>query len=513
MFDTSTILQQLLRAKHRYKGRVAIIKDEQGQTASYKRLIVGSFALSKKLTIVTSNNLVGCLLPNSVSALFVFFASLFAHKAPAILNYTLPLQVLVSCCRNADLDVVITSRLFVEKAGLQTIIEQIEGEGIRVVYLEDVGQQISRWTKLTALIQYMTNRLPVNKSSPEDVAAVLFTSGSEAEPKAVALTHRNILANCAQILSVFPIAKDEVIFSALPHFHSFGLTVGVMLPILHGIRGLIGLSPLRHRENLILINSEKPTLMLSTDSFLSQMLRVASKADLSSLRGIVAGAERLKERTRRAYEEGFGIPLYEGYGATELSPVIAVNVPNSTKPGTVGRLLPLIEHRIEPLEGSDEGGLLYVRGPNLMKSYLHDLKAGNNSFQDGWYDTGDIVTMDNEGYLVLKDRKKRFIKISGEMISLGFIEEEIGRLSPEHRHAAIAFELEDKGKPAIFVYSEYKSLSADHIRRHFAHGGIRNIYLPKNVTHTAELPLLRTGKVDYRALQAHINTSLEAIYA
>ena len=246
--------------------------------------------------------------------------------------------------------------------------------------------------------------------------------------------------------------------------------------------------------------------MLSTDTFLNQLYKAAKPADLVSLRFVVAGAERLKPHTRELYE-ALGITLLEGYGATEAGPVIAVNVPSASRHGTVGRLLPHIEYRIEPHEGIEDGGVLHVRGPNLMKSYLHDLVEERSSLDDGWYDTGDIVTVDADGYLVIKGRKKRFTKIAGEMISLGFIEDEIAKLSPECHHAAIAIEIPDEGKPLLRLYTSDPALTTASVRAHFSAERIPNTWLPREIVYMAELPVLRTGKVDYQTLQKMTSAS------
>ena len=240
--------------------------------------------------------------------------------------------------------------------------------------------------------------------------------------------------------------------------------------------------------------------MLSTDTFLSQLYKAAKPGDFASLRFVVAGAERLKSRTRELYES-LGVTMLEGYGATEAGPVIAVNVPGATRHGTVGRILPHIEYRIEPHEGIEDGGVLHVRGPNLMKSYLHDLAENRSSLVEGWYDTGDIVTVDSDGFLVIKGRKKRFAKIAGEMISLGFIEDEVARLSPDYHHAVITIESEDQAKPLIRLYTSDPALGMPAIREHFVAERVPNTWLPREVIHMPELPVLRTGKVDYQTLQ------------
>lgn len=499
-----TIPKRLLIAAAANRGRHPIVFDELGRSLSFDRLIIGCAVLSKKIEALTHRHHVGCLLPNSVTGLVATFGCNFAHKTAVILNYTFPVPTLLRCCEKAHIDVLLTSRQFLEKSGLADLPELLNAQHIRTVFLEDIAKQIGHLSKLRGMLRVRLNRLRTERSAPDDAAIILFTSGSEADPKAVVLTHRNLLANCAQILEAFPIGRHEIMFSALPHFHAFGLTAGALLPLLNGMKTVIGLSPLRHRENIQLIRTHRATVLLSTDTFLAQMFKVASPEDLATLRFIVAGAERLKPRTRELYE-ALGITMLEGYGATEAGPVIAVNVPGATRHGTVGRILPHIEYRIEPHDGIDEGGVLHVRGPNMMKSYLHDLLDERSSLDDGWYDTGDIVTVDADGFLAIKGRKKRFTKIAGEMISLGYIEDEVARISPDHQHAAIAIESDAQSKTQIRLYTNDPALTLEAIRTHFNASRIPNTYLPKELIHMAELPVLRTGKVDYQSLQRQLN--------
>lgn len=498
-----TIPKRLLMAAAVHRSRQPILSDELGRALSFNRLIIGCAILSRQIERLTHRHHVGCLLPNSVTGVVATFGCNFAHKTAVILNYTFPMPTLLRCCERAHIDVLLTSKLFLEKCDLTDLPEQLKAHGIRTVFLEDVATRIGHLAKLGGALRVKLKRLQTERSAPDDAAVILFTSGSEAEPKAVVLTHRNLLTNCAQILDAFPISQHEVMFSALPHFHAFGLTAGVLLPLLNGMRTVIGLSPLRHKENIALIRKEKPTVMLSTDTFLAQLYKVAKPTDLSSLRYIVAGAERVKPRTKELYE-ALGISLLEGYGATEASPVIAVNVPGASKHGTVGRILSHIEYRIDPHEGIEEGGVLHVRGPSLMKSYLHDLLDNRSSLTEGWYDTGDIVTLDIEGYLTIKGRKKRFTKIAGEMISLGYIEETIAQISPDHLHAAIAIESDALSKTRIRLYTDDPALQLEQIRAHFSVAGIPNTHLPRELVHMTELPVLRTGKIDYQTLQQQV---------
>ncbi len=499
----NTIPKRLLMAAVANRSRQPIIYDELGRSLTYNRLVVGCAVLSRRIEALTRKRHVGCLLPNSVTGVVATMGCNFAHKTAVILNYTFPVPTLLRCCERAHLDVVLTSHQFLDKCGLNDLPDQLTALGIQTVFLEDIAKKIGRLAKLSGALRVKLKRLQTERSQPDDAAVILFTSGSEADPKAVVLTHRNLLTNCGQILEASPIGKHEVMFSALPHFHAFGLTAGVLLPLLNGMKTIIGLSPLRHKENLHLIRKYQATVLLSTDTFLAQMFKVATPEDLASLRFVVAGAERLKPRTRELYES-LNITMLEGYGATEAGPVIAVNVPGATRHGSVGRILPHIEYRIEPHEGITEGGVLHVRGGNLMKSYLHDLMEDRSSLNDGWYDTGDIVTVDEEGFLAIKGRKKRFTKIAGEMISLGYIEDEIAKLSPDFHHAAIAIESDEQTKTLIRLYTNDPELSLEAIRAHYAESRIPNTYLPRELIHMAELPVLRTGKVDYQTLQHQI---------
>ena len=496
----NTIPKRLLMAAVANRSRQPIIYDELGRSLTYNRLVVGCAVLSRRIEALTRKRHVGCLLPNSVTGVVATMGCNFAHKTAVILNYTFPVPTLLRCCERAHLDVVMTSHQFLDKCGLNDLPDQLAALGIQTIFLEDIAKKIGRLAKLSGALRVKLKRLQTERSQPDDAAVILFTSGSEADPKAVVLTHRNLLTNCGQILEAFPIGKHEVMFSALPHFHAFGLTAGVLLPLLNGMKTIIGLSPLRHKENLHLIRKYQATVLLSTDTFLAQMFKVAHPEDLASLRFVVAGAERLKPRTRELYES-LNITMLEGYGATEAGPVIAVNVPGATRHGSVGRILPHIEYRIEPHEGITEGGVLHVRGGNLMKSYLHDLMEDRSSLSDGWYDTGDIVTVDAEGFLAIKGRKKRFTKIAGEMISLGYIEDEIAKISPDFHHAAIAIESDEQAKTLIRLYTNDPDLRLEAIRAHYAESRIPNTYLPRELIHMAELPVLRTGKVDYQTLQ------------
>lgn len=313
-----TIPKRLLMAAATHRSHAPIVSDELGRSLSFERLIVGCAVLARQIESMTHRHHVGCLLPNSVTGVVAIFGCHFAHKAAAILNYTFPLPTLIRCCERAHIDVLLTSHQFLEKSQLTALPGQLAERGIRTLYLEDIAKRIGRLAKLSGLLRVKLKRLQTERSNPDDAAVILFTSGSEAEPKAVVLTHRNLLSNVEQILQAFPVSKHEVMFCPLPHFHALGLTGGVLLPLLNGMRSIIGLSPLRHKENLHLLRTEKPTVMISTDTFLSQLYKAGKPEDFASLRFVVAGAERLKPRTHELYDR-LGITMLEGYGATEAA--------------------------------------------------------------------------------------------------------------------------------------------------------------------------------------------------
>src|SRR5262245_15734907 len=361
----------------------------------------------------------GVMLPNANGAAATLLAVLSSGRVPAMINFSAGLTNIKAACRAADIKTVLTSRVFVDKGRLTPIVEGLQPD-VRIIYLEDIRTQITLMDKLHG---FRDAKRPLVERSPDDPAAILFTSGSEGTPKGVVLSHRNILANAAQAEARIDFGRRDKVFNVLPLFHSFGLTVGLILPLVSGVPVYLYPSPLHYRIVPEMIYGTNATILFGTDTFLAGYARSAHPYDFRSLRYVLAGAEPVKETTRRTYMEKFGLRILEGYGVTETAPALALNTPMFNKFGTVGRLLPGMEARLEPVPGIETGGRLYVRGPNVMLGYLRAENPGVlERPENGWHDTGDIVTIDEQGFLTIKGRARRFAKVGGEMISLAAVE-------------------------------------------------------------------------------------------
>ena len=469
---------------------------------TYRRLLQGAALLSEQWQALLASQgvRVGVLLPN-VNAMPVTLLSLWAlGKVPAVLNYTTGPAVMLACAQLAGLKQVITSRAFVERARLN--LEPLLQAGLEFIYLEDVRPRIRVVRKLAAGLGLV--RLPLSPFwDPQSTAVVLFTSGSEGAPKGVELTHANLLANIRQMLAVCDLQDHDRLFAALPLFHSFGLTVGLLLPLVRGFSVFLYPSPLHYRVVPTAIYLNNATLMLATNTFLNGYARRAHPYDFLSLRYLFAGAEKVQETVFRTYAERFGVRVLEGYGATECSPVISVNTPLLPRHGSAGRLLPGMEYRLEPIDGVPEGGRLLVRGPNVMKGYLN--AEANEKFQalGGWYDTGDIVSVDADRFVHIQGRLKRFAKVSGEMVSLTAVEDALTGAFPHYglrcETAVIAQPDEDKGERLIVVSNEPR-LSLEEVRAAIRARGLPNLCVPREVRFAREIPKLGTGKVNHREL-------------
>jgi acyl-[acyl-carrier-protein]-phospholipid O-acyltransferase/long-chain-fatty-acid--[acyl-carrier-protein] ligase len=527
----ATVPEAILAAA-RERPDFAVLEDATLQPLSYRRLWIGAEALGGCLAArLGPAARVGVLLPN-INALPVTLLGLWARgKVPAILNFTTGTPTMLACAQLAGLRQIVTSRAFLERARLKP--EPFADAGLELIYLEDVRAAVRGRDKLAAalrarfapgsLLRHVGGgvesrgaRVESRGSGGRDTvsafrgpdvgqrpAVILFTSGSEGVPKGVELTHANLLANVRQMLAVIDVTDHDRVFNALPTFHSFGLTVGLLLGLVRGLYVFLYPSPLHYRLIPNVLYDRHCTVFLATNTFLNGYARRAHPSDFRSLRYLFAGAEKVQEDTARVWAQRFGVRILEGYGATECSPVISVNTPMTPKHGTAGRLLPGMELRLEPVEGVAGAGRLFVRGPNVMRGYLNPEADAAFQALGGWYDTGDIVSVDGDGFLTIRGRMKRFAKVSGEMVSLGAVEDALAGAFPHYgarcEVAVLAQPDEDKGEALVAVTNEPR-LRLEEIRAVLKARGLPNLCVPREVVVVKEIPKLGTGKVNHREL-------------
>ncbi|MEO3428617.1 acyl-[ACP]--phospholipid O-acyltransferase [Pelagibius sp. CAU 1746] len=506
--EPRTLFQALLEARSLHGGGKAAVEDIERKPLTYGRLVTGALVLGRRMAKATRRGeVVGLMLPSAGGAAVSFFALQAFGRVPAMLNFTAGSANLVSACKTAEIATVYTSRRFVEQAKLEEVAEVLSKE-VKLIYLEDLRRKIGAFSKLLGLVlRPFAGALHARACGaagldPAAPALVLFTSGSEGAPKGVVLSHDNLLANCRQLAARIDFNPTDSVFNALPVFHSFGLTGGLLLPLFSGVKTFMYPSPLHYRIVPVLAYDTNATIMFGTDTFLAGYARMAHPYDFYAMRYVFAGAERVREETRRLWMEKFGLRILEGYGATECAPVIAVNSPMHFKAGTVGRLLPGIHHRLEPVPGVDHGGRLQVAGPNVMLGYLKAENPGDlERLDDGWYDTGDIVDVDAEGYVTILGRAKRFAKVAGEMISLGAVENLVSALWPDEMHAVVALPDARKGEQLVLL-TEREEAKREDISAHARAEGASELMVPRQIFSLDKLPLLGSGKVDYPAAKS-----------
>lgn len=510
-FDASqaqtSVFEALVDARREFGAKKPILEDQERNPLTYTDLIRASFALGRKIAAFTKpGERVGVMLPSSAGGVVTFFALHAFGRVPTMLNFTAGIRNLRAACELAGVRRVLTSHRFVEQGKLHDLIDALEML-TTVTYLEDVRETVGAADKLYAAA---AGALPKNfmaKTKPSDPGVILFTSGSFGAPRGVMLTQANLIANVRQVASHIALDPAWVMFNPLPIFHCFGLTGGVLLPILTGMKAFQYPSPLHIKQIPPLVKDSKASILLATDTFVNQYARAAEADELSGLEFVVCGAEKVRDETHNLIHERFGpVPLLEGYGATEASPVIAVNKPGDNRRGTVGGLLPGIEVRLEPVEGIPGGGRLYVRGPNVMAGYLRS-DGGVDAPDGGWHDTGDVVAIDGDDWIKILGRVKRFAKVGGEMVSLTAAEDLATSVWPDGRHAVVAVPDSKKGERLVLV-TDRRDADAAPLLTHAQSIGAPEIAVPRKIIRVPEIPVLGTGKTDYVALQRIVDTEL-----
>ncbi|MCF6776581.1 acyl-[ACP]--phospholipid O-acyltransferase [Thiotrichales bacterium 19X7-9] len=510
MFESSQshkpLIQALFDAKKTHGASTKIAEDIKRHPISYRQILKKSLILGAHIKSFSSRQEnIALLLPNTNATIVSFFATQAAQCTPIMLNFSSGLKNILSACQTAKAKNLITSKAFIEQAELTEIVEALKKTGIMIHYLENIPEILTSLEKVKGLLSYYFSsiflKLYKRRVKPDSSAVILFTSGSEGTPKGVVLSHKNLQANRYQLTAKIDFNKSDRIFNALPLFHSFGLTVGTLVPIFSGVPVFFYPSPLHFKIVPELVYDTNSTILLGTDTFLNGYAQHAHPYDFYNVRYIFAGAEKLKDDTRKLYVEKFGLRIFEGYGATETAPALSMNTPMENKIGSVGKLLPLIQSKLKPIEGIDQGGRLWVKGPNIMTGYMLFNEPGVlQPLKDHWYDTGDIVTIDEQGYVFILGRAKRFAKIAGEMISLTQIENELTNLWPNYLHAIINLPDEKKGERLVLV-TNYPNAERNQIREHFKSIGLSELGIPKEIIIQDNIPLLGTGKINYVEIQ------------
>lgn len=497
-----SLFQALVDARATHGGASVIVNDFAKTPLSYDRLVLGALLLGDKLADLGEGDApLGVLLPNASGVAVVFFACQAAGRVPAMLNFSSGTRALNAACDAAKITVIVSSRAFIEKAGLEDVVENLS-KRCTFVWTEDLRAQIGFMDKIKGMARL---RLGLKRErgmhiSPDSVAVMLFTSGTEGLPKGVALTHANLLANCWQFDQVIDLRPGDIFFTALPVFHAFGLTAGLIAGIVLGVGAYFYPSPLHYKEIPAHVRRSGAKIVVSTDTFVNGWIRSAEPEDFRNVRLMVLGAERVREQTRTLFRDKFGIELLEGYGATEAAPVVSANHGDDNAPGTVGYMMPGMEHRLEPVAGLDEGGRLFVRGPNVMAGYMKvDDPGVLQPLDGGWHDTGDIVHIDEQRRLRIKGRAKRFAKLGGEMVSLSAVEAYVSEVWPDVAHAVVAIPDKRKGESLVLV-TEQDDPDLKQVIGWARENGVSELMLPKRAVSVEALPVLGTGKLNYGAI-------------
>jgi acyl-[acyl-carrier-protein]-phospholipid O-acyltransferase / long-chain-fatty-acid--[acyl-carrier-protein] ligase len=499
----------LLDARKTHGGSRPILVDGDGRTLTYTEVVRAALALGRALTSGTEiGEAIGVLLPTGLGSVIAVYALSAYGRVPAMLNFTAGQHSVTAALKAAKIKRIVTAHRFIE-LGKYEALEGWLKEAAELVYLEKVRERISAAGKALAALGSFLPGLVAASPSPDTAALILFTSGTEGEPKGVALSHANILTNVEQVRAHIEFFPGDVVFNPLPTFHSFGLTVGALMPLCLGLKTVLHPTPRQPHEIVKRIADYKATILLATDTFVSQYARAADESELQSLRMAVCGAERLREETRQLVKRRTPAELLEGYGVTEAAPVIAANQPGANRAGTVGHPMAGMECRIEPVEGIAGAGRLFVRGANVMLGYLNTQRPGEIiPPPDGWHDTGDVVELDEDGYIAIRGRLKRFAKIGGESVSLSVVENCACALWPDFAHAAIALPDGRRGENIVLVTTNAEAGRDAFIAWAREHG-VTELAAPRRIVAVAEIPILGTGKTDYPSVTKIAAKALE----
>ena len=516
------LVHQMFLRQCRQRWRTLKVADSLGTELTGGQLLVRTLVLRRLLrrVLAPDEQYVGLLLPPSAAAFVANMAVTLDRRISANLNYSASSEVLNACIRLAGIRHVLTSRRFLEKMDFK-----LEAEWVLLEDLRDkltLADQAAAWLLARLPSPWLSRCLKLNEVQPDDVLTVIFTSGSTGMPKGVLLTYRNVTSNVHAVDQIIRLRESDVLVGVLPFFHSFGYTVTLWAVASLNVAGVYHVSPLEPRQIGQLTQKYRGTLLLGTPTFLRSYLRRCDKEQFATLDVVVCGAEKLPRELADEFERKFGIRPMEGYGTTELSPVVSVNIPPSRSPGTgqperkegsVGRPLPGVRIKITDLETGQElppgkPGMIWVSGPNVMKGYLNQPDKTAQVLKDGWYQTGDVGYVDEDGFLFITGRESRFSKIGGEMVPHGLIEEHLERLigpTEDGRPQVAVTGVPDpkKGERLIVLHTPLTKTPRE-LCQGLAEAGLPNLYIPSEDSffEVPQLPLLGSGKLDLRGVKA-----------
>lgn len=516
--NISLFAQLMKTAKiHSKKGffkRPYFVEDIKREPNTYKDIIIKSFVIGKyfKRRTVPGEH-VAMLLPNSIAALCTFFGLSAYDRVPVMLNFSVGARNMASMCKTAQAKKVITSLSFIKTAKMEAVVDVLKADGYEVVFLEKMAKEIGLWSKINAFLRYKIKRVP-HRDGGNKKAVILFTSGSEGAPKAVVLSHANIISNIKQMSSIETINITDTVFNALPMFHSFGLTVGTLFPLLEGAKLFLYPSPLHYRVVAEIVYEIGATIMFGTDTFFRGYGKIAHPFDFHNIRFMFGGAEAVKPDTRNMWMERFGIRVLEAYGSTECSPVITANNRIFNRFSSIGKLLPALEYKINHVDGIEKGGELWIKGPNIMQGYIMPDNPGVLvPLEGGWYHTGDVVEIDEIGFVYIRDRIKRFAKIGGEMVSLNAVDEMVRKayewMGGEFDYGVVAVPHESKGEQIVLVTNN-RHVEQDVLHSYIRNNGMSELFLPRIILFRDKLPVFATGKADNVTLKKEVLEELSA---
>ena len=499
----STLGREFMKACKTYRKQTAYV-DATKAKVTYGKALAGAFVLGRYFSRFEDKN-IGILLPNLTATALMFMGLQLFRKVAVFLNYSSGPAALRHAMDLADLRLIVTSRKFLETIKLN----QAVFEGRKLIFADDIKSEIGAGDKILGLWRshFPGSFANTNPGDHKETAVILFTSGSEGVPKGVCLSHENIISNIHQALSRIDIRETDYFLNALPMFHSFGLTIGTVLPLFAGAKAFLYVSPLHYRIVPEIAYDQGCTILMGTNTFLNGYSKKAHPYDFHTMRYIFCGAEALSDAVFDRYAKTYGVRVMSGYGATECAPIISINNAVEHEYGTVGQVLPGIECKLVPVEGIDrkdgKAGRLFVKGKNVMKGYLKN-EAANNKYlveDQGWYDTGDMVEVTEEGFLKIVGRLKRFSKVSGEMISLTAVEEALIRQFGDRKEIAVMAIADERKGEKLIIVTNNQQIDVKAARESLKARGFSDLACPKEVRFLREIPKLGTGKVDYVKLK------------